>query len=168
MENTNIEQTSVGKTLSSNRKDTMKLKPIRANYEESVKKANVKVIGVAERQREKGFSDAEINIMRLRDRETIKCVPRNIEYSGRNLQFYFKKYSADSLEYYDLEDGVEVMLPRGVAHHLIDNGSVNTFILQKDQFTGKAFSKLKKIRRFTADGSSLFDDMKAVKEERGF
>lgn len=145
-----------------------KLKPIRTNYEGSVKKANVKVIGVAERKREKGFSDAEINIMRLRDREPIKCIPRNIEYPGRKLEFYYKKYKADSLEYYELEDGVEVMLPRGVAHRLIESGAVETFVLFRDQFTGKSSSKKKNIRRFTAEGSSLFDDMRAVSDERGF
>ena len=145
-----------------------KLKPIRESYDDSVKKASSKIIGVAERKRDKGFSDSEINMMRLRDRESIRCIPRNIEYPGRNLQFYYKKYAKDPLEYYDLEDGTEVMLPRGVAHRLIESGSVKTFIYSRDQFTGKSISMPKEIRRFNVEGASIVADVRAVKEERGF
>jgi hypothetical protein len=55
---------------------------------------------------------------REHDREMLKGVFRDLEVKGGVVKFVYKKWPGDDIKWYELHDGQEYELPRGVVKHL--------------------------------------------------
>ena len=60
--------------------------------------------------------------LRDKDREVVKGIFHFYEVPGGILEFNFKKYKGDPIEFYSLKDGQIYSLPLGVAKHLNTSG----------------------------------------------
>lgn len=63
-----------------------------------------------------------LRFQRDKDRERVKGMFQFHECPGGKLEFVFRMYKEDPVEYYSLQDGQYCELPLGVARHLNQNG----------------------------------------------
>lgn len=107
----------------------------------------------------KKFTDIELNEMRAKDAVLVKGVFRNFESPGNPMSFPYKKYKDEPLVRYTVEDGVEMTLPRGVAKHLRQTGTIHTFKLEQDPFTRLTIKKPVQVRRYTFEATGFIDEV---------
>ena len=138
------------------------LPPLNINQKSGVPKAKVDIISGTRSFRGK-ISDEEIGRLREIDRQPVRGIFRNFESPNVSKTFIFNKYKADPMEAYTLKDGEEVTIPRGVAHHLIENGTIHTFKHSVDKLSGRVIKKPMDIRRYTFESTAFLDEMKSSK-----
>lgn len=95
---------------------------------------------------------------RDKDRELVRGVFRYHEVPGGFLEFSFRKWKEDPIEYYKLDDGEICTLPYGVAKHLNTNLAypIHSYVMDKD---GKPIQSAKTmIRRCTFQSLDFIDD----------
>ena len=58
---------------------------------------------------------------RDKDAQLVSGIPKNYESPGSAIKFSYRKYKGEPIVTYDLQDGVAVKIPLGVAKHLNAN-----------------------------------------------
>lgn len=97
-----------------------------------------------------------IKYQRDKDREPVKGIFKYYEVPGGCLEFNYRAYKEDPIEFYHLEDGQQYTLPLGIAKHLNKSGWYPEYeYYQGEKGLGRAFSPeghmmrvAKKVRRY--------------------
>ncbi len=86
--------------------------------------------------------------LRARDAQMVRCRFKNYEHVGGDLKFCFKKYKHDPMETYHFEDGGVYTVPIAVIKHINQDCYVPSHKYSMDE-TGKYFQKIgSKFQRF--------------------
>lgn len=91
-----------------------------------------------------------------KDREPVKGIFKYYEVPGGCLEFNYRAYKEDPIEFFHLEDGKQYTIPLGIAKHLNKSGWYPEYeYYQGDKTMGRAFSPeghmmriAKKVRRY--------------------
>ena len=99
----------------------------------------------------------ELERQREIDKEKVEGIFHYYEAKGATLSFVYRRYKGDPVEKYTLVDGKRYVLPRGVARHLVNNGSypVHEHLLDEN---GKKVARVGQIvNRFGFESLDLMD-----------
>ena len=110
----------------------------------------------------KKLTSADIEKMRLRDRQLVRGKFHFHEVPGGVVEFSFKKYKQDPVENYRLFDGEIYSIPMGVAHHLNNNTWYPEYSYAKGENNYDVQRMTKKVNRMSFQSLEFveYDDMK--------
>jgi hypothetical protein len=114
----------------------------------------------------------DIKYLRDKDREPVKGIFRFYEAPGNILEFNYRAYKEDPIEFYSLKDGEIYTLPLGIAKHLNKSGWYPEYEYFKDDNTtvqsfspqGHVMRVAKKVRRYGFQSLEFvdIDDMSEI------